>query len=453
MQIVTRFFPNNEVRLTFSSLSPRKYVDDGEIESYPIGWKEETDSTDLVDGLEKIPSLSLVSNSKTRPFTTGYGLLPEKPTTFGASARRKIMRAGGALEKSISDPNECLFLTATLPGSTEESFRAIAEYSGYIVNSLKSWIANHIKAKLDFYVWEYQKRGALHLHYCVHAEDENARNHIQRGFKDWWIAILHRVGEKTLTDLFRKNHKYTHLSDTSKVRAVAEICRKSPARYLAKYLSKSASKLKGRARFFTPSRWWGTSRPLKKLLDDLTQTIEIIDGSYFGCIKKLQEVKAAFESCEGRYHHIPHKYGLGETLLVYPAAQIDFDNLLEEVQSMTTTSKLEKAREHFKPSVVLRLHRVRLLKWSFYWANTLPDKESGMRYSLTEFNQFLLTVIPSESEEPLSLIYEWQNRLYNLAACIGYSACGRDRGDRLMIDKALADLEIAIKYTCFNGWQ
>ena len=452
-KILAQSYPNNEIRLTFSSVSQRKFVDDGEIESYPIGWQFETEGVDLVDGLEKNPGLSLVSNSKTLGLTTGYGLLPEKPTTFGPSARRKIMRAGGALEKSISDPSECLFLTATLPGSTEASFKAIAEWSGYVVNSLKSWIANHITAKLDFYVWEYQKRGALHLHYCVHAQDEDARNHIQRGFKDWWIQILHRVGEKTLTDLFRKNHKYTHLSDTSKVRAVAEICRKSPARYLAKYLSKSTSKLKGRARFFTPSRWWGTSRPLKKLLDDLTQTIEIIEGSYFGCIKKMQEIRSAFESCEGRFHAIPHKYGLGETLIIYPASESDNKSLIEDIETMTTLSKLQKASEHFRPSVMLKPHRSRLLKWSFYWMNSLPDKESGMREILKEFNTFLMSVVPSESDEPLYLIYEWQNKLYNLASCIGYSACGRNREDRLMIDRVLVDLEIAIKHICYEGWE
>lgn len=452
-RILAHSYPNNEVRLTFSSLSRRKYLDSGEIEAYPISWQSQTDNEGSENGPEKFPPLSLVPDSKTQPFTTGYGALPSKPTAFGPSARRKIMRAGGALEKSISSPSECLFLTATLPGSTEASFRAIAEWSGYIVNSLKSWIANHITAKLDFYVWEYQRRGALHLHYCVHAQDENARNHIQRGFKDWWISILHRVGEKSLTDLFRKNDKYTHLSDVSKVRAVAEICRKSPARYLAKYLSKSTSKLKGRAQFFTPSRWWGTSRPLKKLLNDLTEIIEIVEGSYFGCIKKLQEVKSAFESCEGRYFPFNHKYGLGETLLIYPSSAIDNTNLIDEIKAMTTLSKIEKASQHFKPSTMLKPHKTRLLNWSGYWMAQLPIRDTGIRNALKEFNDFLNTVVPSKSREPLQIIYEWNNRLYNLRELAIHSPCGRNRDDRLMIDRVLTDLEIAIKHICLNGWQ
>lgn len=451
--ILAQFFPNNETRLTFSSLPQRKYIDSGEVESYPIGWQATTDSA--VENLEnKIPtSLSLVPNSKTQRSSAGYGDLPLKPTQFGANARREIMRAGGALEQSISDPGECLFLTATLPASTEDSFRALAQWSGYVVNSLKAWISNHISAKLDFYCWEYQKRGALHLHYCVHAQDEQARTHIQSGFKDWWIGILHRIGEKTSTDMFRKNSNYSHLSDPSQVRATAEVCRKSPARYLAKYLSKSTGKLKGRARFFVPSRWWGTSRPLKAILKNLTKTIEVVQGSYFACIKKMQKLKIAFESCEGRYHSFSHKYGLGQTLLIYPTNQTDNENLFDQVSAMTMLNRLKQPAQNYKPSAVLKPHRTRLLEWSHYWITALPERETGMIQSLKSFNEFLMNAIPSQSTEPLYLIHEWSNRLYNLSSVIGYSACGRNREDRLLIDTVLNDLEIAIEHISYNGWQ
>lgn len=451
--ILAQFFPNNETRLTFSSLPQRKYIDSGEVESYPIGWQATTDSA--VENLEnKIPtSLSLVLNSKTQRSTAGYGDLPLKPTQFGSNARRQIMRAGGAMERSVNDPGECLFLTGTLPSSTEDSFRALAQWSGYVVNALKAWIANHISAKLDFYCWEYQKRGALHLHYCVHAQDAEARTHIQQGFKDWWIAILHRIGEKTSTDMFRKNSKYTHLSDPSKVRATAEVCRKSPARYLAKYLSKSARKLKGRARFFVPSRWWGTSRPLKAILKNLTKTIEVGQGSYFACIKKMQKLKTAFEACEGKYYPFNHKYGMGETLLIYPTNQTDNDNLFDQVSAMTMLNRLKQPAQNYKPSAVLKPHRTRLLEWSHYWMNALPERETGMIQSLKSFNEFLMNAIPSQSPEPLMIIHQWSNRLYNLSNVIGYSACGRNRDDRLLIDTVLDDLEVAIKHISYNGWQ
>lgn len=447
-RILAQCFPNNEVRLVFASLPALRPIKDGQDDDDFSSEKGE-----CLNQVEKNGTLSLSSNSKTSDLTTGYGLLSEKPTVFGLNAKRILIRSGAALEKSICDPSECLFLTATLPGSTSESFRAIAEWSGYIVNSLKAWIANYVRAKLDFYCWEYQRRGALHLHYCVAVQDEKARSHIQKGFHDWWVQILRRLNDKSGVDLFRKNDRFTHLNDTSKVRAVAEICRKSPARYLAKYLSKSAKGLKGRARFFTPSRWWGTSRPLKKILESLTTTIGIIEGGYFSCIKKMQELKAVFESCEGRYHDIPHKYGVGNTLLIYPSSDSDREHLLEEIQAMTTLSKIELAADRLKPSVVLREDKIRLLKWSFYWMNELASCENGMKESLREFNQFLYTVIPSESDDPLMLIYEWRNRLWNLNDCIGYSWCGRNREDRLMIERSLVDLEMSIDKICKSGWE
>ena len=452
-KILAQFFPNNETRLVFSSLSQRKSVNSGEVESYPIGWQATTDSVGQKTKNDSPPYLSLVPNSKTQRSSAGYGDLPLKPTQFGGNARRQIMRAGGAMEQSVSDPGECLFLTGTLPGSTEDSFRALAQWSGYVVNSLKAWISNHISAKLDFYCWEYQKRGALHLHYCVHAQDEQARTHIQRGFKDWWIDILHRIGEKTSTDMFRKNSNYTHLSDPSKVRATAEVCRKSPARYLAKYLSKSAGKLKGRARFFVPSRWWGTSRPLKAILKNLTKTIEVGQGSYFACIKKMQKLKTAFESCEGKYYPFSHKYGLGETLLIYPTSQTDNDNLFNQVSAMTMLNRLKQPSQNYKPSAVLKPHRTRLLEWSHYWINSLPERETGMIQSLKSFNEFLMNVSPGQSTEPIYVIHEWSNRLYNLSNVIGYSACGKSRDDRLLIDTVMDDLEIAIKHISYNGWE
>lgn len=452
-RIVAFSYPNNEIRAVFSALPSMKrpvLPSDSDLDPVTSPACSFVSEIPLIDS---DPALSLVPNSKRPAGSVGYGLLPSKPTVFGLNAKRILVRSGGALEKSIDSPDQCLFLTATLPASTEDAFRAIAEWSGYIVNGLKAWIAKSVRSKLDFYCWEYQRRGALHLHYCVYVPDEQARNPIQSGFKNWWIELLHRVGEKSNTDLFRKNKNYTHLSDTSKVRAVAEICRKSPARYLAKYLSKSAKGLKGRARFFTPSRWWGTSRPLKQILESMTSTVELIQGSYFDCVKKLQEVSRGFESSDGKTYQFQHKYGMGKTLLAYPASVSDNAKLFEDLEDMSSISRIDKRLEQFKPSVMLRPHKSRLLNWSFTWIHQLPSNEGGMIETLKEFHDLLQRTVPSHSDEPLMMIYEWKNALWNLSECIGYSKCGRNYEDRKMIERVLSDLEIAISFICKNGWQ
>lgn len=106
---------------------------------------------ELWSEFKKTPApLSLGSNSKPERRSAGYGSLPQKPTTFGLNAKRQLIRSGAALE-SVATPEECVFLTGTLPGSTAAAYESIAAYSGYIVNNLKSWIAKYVSAKLDFY--------------------------------------------------------------------------------------------------------------------------------------------------------------------------------------------------------------------------------------------------------------------------------------------------------------
>ena len=277
-RIVAQSFPNNEIRVTWSSLPHSNPLAPSELSSSEI---EEASSTPVNPSSEKNPlaPLSLVPNSQSPRSTAGFGVLPEKASHFGLNAKRSLIRRGAAMERT-APPEECLFLTGTLPGSTVDAFRSLAEWSSYIVHRLKSWVGNYAKQKLDFYCWEYQKRGALHLHYCVHLPDVGARAHILNGFHSWWVEILHSIGEKCNVDMFRKSAAKTHLGNTSVVRAVAEVCRKSPARYLAKYLTKSTTPARGSARSFSPARWWGTSRPLKALCDSLTETVELVVGGF-----------------------------------------------------------------------------------------------------------------------------------------------------------------------------
>ena len=207
-KIVAQSFPNNEIRVTWSSL-PHPRPPAPELSSdYEICTTCTT--VNPSSELNSLPPLSLVPNSQTERSDAGFGRLPDKPPAFGLNAKRLLIRRGAAME-DVAPPAECLFLTGTLPGSTEDSYRSIAEWSSYIVHRLKSWIGNYARAKLDFYCWEYQKRGALHLHYCVWLPDAASRAHILRGFHGWWVDTLHTVGEKSGCDMFRKNRNKTHI--------------------------------------------------------------------------------------------------------------------------------------------------------------------------------------------------------------------------------------------------
>ncbi len=395
------------------------------------------------------PPLSLGSNSKPERRSAGYGSLPQKPTTFGLNAKRQLIRSGAALE-SVATPEECVFLTGTLPGSTPSAFEAIAAYSGYIVNNLKAWIAKHVKAKLDFYCWEYQKRGALHLHYCVHVASGADRDRIVGGFRGWWINTLHSVGERASVDLFRKNSSKTWLSDTSKVRAVAEICRKSPARYLSKYLSKSATPSRGAARAFTPSRWWGTSRPLKNLLKSLTSVVEVAEGGYHAICSVWEDVKREWATSEGVSHSYQHKFGMGETLICYPKTSEDREFLCSNLEALSTIQQVKSMSQTSTPSKDLRLIRDRLIIWLEASLTSLSPSFQGLRLSLEVYLNMMRTITPSKSPEPLKVLLFWAAQTSDIRSLCRYTPVWKD--GKKVLDDALYELERSLAVVSRDGW-
>jgi hypothetical protein len=453
-RILAQQFPNNETRLTFSSIPNGK-------DPFECDPTKDTCATvnpppiDIVlSGLNSDQNqdspLSLVSNSKTERSSAGYGSLPEKPTKFGLNAKRTLIRAGGALEKT-APTEETLFLTGTLPGSTEDSFRAIAAYSGYIVNSLKAWIATYALQKLDFYCWELQKRGALHLHYAVHVPDDASRAYIIGAFHGWWVQILHRVGDMGNLDMFRKNSSKTWSGDTDKVRATAEVCRKSVARYLAKYLSKSATPSRGSARAFTPSRWWGVSRPLKALTDSLTSVCEVIEGGYHAVRRVWEELTHVCDSSESATYRYRHLFGEGSTVVMYTNEQAERESIWDKVISMQTGKQVLSTTQTRIPSEVLRAVRNKQVKFLRDSLTRLSPSFQGLRVSLEMSLNWTLKITPSTSAEPLSLLLAWAARLSDIRYMSRYTPAMTFREER-EIGYWLDEIEWAIEEVSSNGW-
>lgn len=216
----------------------------------------------------------------------GYGR-EGRSSIFSRHARRVLIEAGAALDES-APRDECLFITLTHPGSTNESFKALAEWSGYIVHRFKSWIAKKVPSKLDFYTWEWQKRGALHLHYCVHCPSLEAFKEIQASVKKEWIRLIDSVCERSGVDLWGRGSGGSWSGYKSVVRVEAARVKKSVASYLAKYLSK-ASKIgvDGEGRRFFPSRWYGVSRGLRDKIRDLSVSL-IVGASWSYRAARLQ---------------------------------------------------------------------------------------------------------------------------------------------------------------------
>lgn len=182
--------------------------------------------------------------------------------------RRRILRSGSCF--SSSEDSVKLLLTGTLPGSTREAFKTMAEYSSYFTHRLCAWLTYRQRGAKWQYVWEYQGRGALHLHLVVELTEENAC-YVESEFKNEWNRLLNTVSNRSGINLFKKTATYTHTEE--KTQADTLRCTREPSRYISKYISKASTKAFGVNRF-PPKQWYQISRALLRELEERTQVYE-----------------------------------------------------------------------------------------------------------------------------------------------------------------------------------
>lgn len=255
-------FPNDEIRATvYKSRSPVN----------PLSQPETHEKQPAT------PPLDISSKSETRNHSAlethkpGWGALP-RDRVFSKRGRNKMLRAGGVFNKDSIKPSEVLFLTGTLPGSTPEAYETIAKYSAFLVHSLKAWLNKRVPYKFDLYVWEHQKRGALHLHYAIWIPDKAVGESVRRSFPAYWCHLLKRVSLESGVDLFDTGRGYSWINAIAEKNQIAQWCEKDVSRYLSKYVSKGARAVTRNVtgKFHCPSQWYGVSRPLQKRLRELS---------------------------------------------------------------------------------------------------------------------------------------------------------------------------------------
>lgn len=285
MRLTATIYPNRELRVV---MHPERRSAPLPEDSPPEVLSLQTPVGDIIPGFEAVtesevgeataPPLTLHPNSEPPGPKPGFGVMGRE-TKFGTTARRQLLRCGGVFDLERIPPGEVLFLTGTLPGGTMDAMVAIAANSSRLVDSLKSWIAKNETNTYALYVWERQKRGALHLHYAVHIKDPLGRARILGGFKRWWFNALTRIAADSSVDLFEwANRKGSWRDRPDVVQADAQECFKSPSSYLAKYASKGSGKEAARANedgevMPWPVRWWGCSRPLLAACRRYTETV------------------------------------------------------------------------------------------------------------------------------------------------------------------------------------
>lgn len=286
-KISISIYPNNEIRAIVGRESSHRSQRDSDIASV-----DDCDGYDPdVAGDVPLDITSKLSESA----VPGFGGLP-RPTKFGNNARRTISRCAGVFEVDKLFPDEFLLLTGTIPGSTPQSFEAVARWSSWIVKTIKTWISDQgVESAYSIYVWEFQRRGALHIHYCIHCPDVMRKVGLMRGWKKRWTEIIDSVSEKSGVDVWAKKRGGTWATNKQVIQADAQVIRKSVGAYLSKYLSKNAPtndvKPWQDRRFHGPVRYWGCSRPLLKRCQELTEnfTVEAIAHKDIRALESLTE--------------------------------------------------------------------------------------------------------------------------------------------------------------------
>ena len=255
MKLRATVYPNNEVRIAlYPERLPVDYFKSASTTNLLVLLTNQENQSDITlikdhsPEIERDRALDIKSKVDTRVRKTRDSL-----SRYG---RRQILRAGCCFKSDLETKR--LLLTGTLPGSGPKPFRALAEFASYATKTLTNWLTRRVPSCLWMYCWEFQKRGALHVHLVVEMPIMQAE-YVERFFKDEWNRILRAISLKSGVDLYAKTAKYSHLAE--KTQADVTVCDREPSRYISKYISKSAVTAKCFGRF-PPKTWYQISRSL-----------------------------------------------------------------------------------------------------------------------------------------------------------------------------------------------
>lgn len=227
----------------------------------------------------------------------GWGNL-SRETQFTRLAKKRILCAGAIVERKYRKCSTRV-LTTTIPGSGKDIYEAVAKYSGWLLD-LQNKSARRAAKGEDFeifMVWELQKRGALHQHWCVASSKQYVSQKIAMALRDAWYRGLDEIGAREGINLYLNTYTgKDHAIDRRNLQSPIQRLKKSVAGYFGKYASKSASKWSKngdyKQKVYCPSRWWSLSASLRTAIKDFEIKFEFP----FLSEKKADEIKSEFIS-------------------------------------------------------------------------------------------------------------------------------------------------------------
>lgn len=236
--MLIELYPNNELRCTWGSGYAPVKADER---------KESRGVRPLLD-IPSQPSQAMHRRERKRhPMTK--------------KARHRMLHHAGLFDHK--NKKKQLFLTGTLPGSSDDALDAFTSLAPHVVKSVQTYLPRAISVSAKeikyIWVWELQKRGALHMHMIVECESRESADLLLREWRGIWVSALKSAANKTGVDIFERKHGGTHKDREHLWQIDAQRVRKSVSRYLSKYQSKGSE---GDRRYFPP-RWYGVSTALR----------------------------------------------------------------------------------------------------------------------------------------------------------------------------------------------
>jgi len=351
-------FPNNEIRLRIPSVATTKRSERG---SVFVGASPPS-YLSIAEKLRLDSPEALKPKSVRIGMAPGYGGRP-KGTEFSRRGRRLMVRAGALLGSGGYGSNN-LFLTGTLPGSTDEAMSSLAEWSSWTVHELLTRLPRLAQVPASecrwIWCWEYQSRGALHWHCVLKLPDYQSRDRVIQGFTSVWNSVLIGVSKKSGVDIFARAAGGTWKDEPQAWISSAEILRKRADRYLAKYLSKQAGK--DASKFFPPTRWYGLNRALHNEYkasviryethtnNDVRHETTELD---VGIIESLRATASSFFS-------YPDKVGTGINFVAYfddeefTFLRQDLDTKMKELDAMTQAQYAPRFTKYYAALEAIR---------------------------------------------------------------------------------------------------
>jgi hypothetical protein len=221
---------------------------------------------------KRIPSTLDIIGKSQRKARTYTG---NRPKSFTAVSGQRVRECGSAIDHISASPSLTRAITLTLPADHVGAFKALADYSGYVINRLFQPVRRkHSENCHWFFVWEYQRRGALHLHIALYHPDASVGEALGNTMIEQWLKILSDIQAKTGVDMFCQKDLKTY-TPREKYQNQNQPMRRSLGAYFSKYAGKQESKDSHHCQAYPVSRFWGCGYQTKRLVKSLSFDYEL----------------------------------------------------------------------------------------------------------------------------------------------------------------------------------